>query len=170
MTSNAGEWPTGAPSGATGSSNGPALSDLEVVSIERACERLINEFFEAIDLRNDAHLHNLLTEDATYARPTDPNTVLSGRDVIRKAFESRPAGRVTRHTCSNIRITVDSATRAHGISRVVLYAGPTEPPAHAQFGFKADARQLIGEFDDEFVKTPEGWRFSSRRGRVILHT
>ena len=29
---------------------------------------------------------------------------------------------------------------------------------------------LVGEFDDEFVKTPEGWRFDSRRGRVILHT
>jgi len=53
---------------------------------------------------------------------------------------------------------------------VVLIAGPDEPAAHSQFGYKADARQLIGEFDDEFVKTPEGWRFSSRRGRVILHT
>jgi hypothetical protein len=149
---------------------GAALSDLEVLVIERACERLINEFFEAIDLRNDAHLDNLFADDATYSRPTDPNTVITGREVIRAAFESRPAGRVTRHTCSNIRITVDSADRAHGISRVVLYAGPTDPPAHAQFGYKADARQLVGEFDDEFVKTAAGWRFFSRRGRVILHT
>jgi hypothetical protein len=56
------------------------------------------------------------------------------------------------------------------VSRVVLIAGPTEPPAHAQFGFTADARQLIGEYDDEFLKTTDGWRFASRRGRVILHT
>ncbi len=146
------------------------LSDLERLAIERACERLIYEFFEAIDLRNDAHLDNLFTEDASYARPADPNTVITGRDVIRKAFESRPGGRVTRHTCSNVRITVDSAERAHGSHRVVLITGPTEPAAHPQFGFKADARQLVGEFDDEFVKTPAGWRFASRRGRVILHT
>jgi hypothetical protein len=146
------------------------LSDSEIVAIERACERLIYEFAEAIDSRNDSHLANLFTEDATYARPTDPHTIISGRDTIVKTFEARPGGRVTRHLCTNVRVTVDSATRAHSVSRVVLIAGLTEPAAHPQFGYEADARQLIGEFDDEFVKTPHGWRFSSRRGRVILHT
>jgi len=146
------------------------LSDIEVLHIERVCEKLIYEFAHAIDLRNDAHLADLFTEDATYARPTDPHTVISGRDTIVKTFEARPGGRVTRHTCSNVRITVDSPTRAHGTSSIVLYTGPNEPAPHAQFGYKADARQLVGEFDDEFVKTPQGWRFSSRRGRVILHT
>jgi hypothetical protein len=146
------------------------VSDVEALVIERACEKLIYEFAEAIDVRNDAHLANLFTEDATYARPTDPNTVISGRDTIVKTFEARPGGRVTRHVCSNVRIVVDSPTRAHGVSRVVLIAGPSEPAAHPQFGYQADTRQLIGEFDDEFVKTPQGWRFSSRRGRVILHT
>jgi hypothetical protein len=146
------------------------LSGLEVLAIERACERLIAEFFEAIDLRNEAHLHNLFTQDATYARPIEPNTVIGGRDAIVKMFEARPAGRVTRHICSNVRVTVESAERATAVSRVVLYTGPTEPPAHPQFGFKADARQLVGEFDDVFVKTAQGWRFHSRRGRVILHT
>ena len=146
------------------------LSDLDTLVIERACERLINEFFEAIDVRNDAHLHTLFTENATYARPIDPDTVISGRDTIVKMFEARPAGRVTRHTCSNVRITVESASRATAVSRVVLYSGPSEPAAHPQFGHKADARILVGEFDDVFVKTAGGWRFESRRGRVILHT
>lgn len=147
-----------------------ALSDLEVLAIERACEKLIYAFFEAIDLRNDAHLANLFTADATYARPIDPHTVISGRDTIVKTFEARPGGRVTRHLCSNVYITVDSATRAHGTHRVVLVGGPDQPDPHPQFGYKADARQLIGEFDDIFVKTDEGWRFASRRGRVLLHT
>lgn len=147
-----------------------ALSELETLAIERACEKLVYEFAEAVDLRNDRHLENLFSEDATYARPTDPNTVIRGRETIVKAFEARPGGRVTRHICTNVRITVDSETRAHGVSRVVLIAGPTEPPAHPQFGYRADARQLIGEYEDEFVKTPQGWRFASRRGRVILHT
>ncbi len=146
------------------------LSELEGLVIERACERLINEFFEAIDVRNDAHLHHLFTPDATYARPIDPNTVISGRDAIVKMFEARPGGRVTRHTCSNVRVTAESEERATAVSRVVLYTGPDDPPAHPQFGFKSDARVLVGEFDDVFVKTPQGWRFQSRRGRVILHT
>jgi len=147
-----------------------ALSDLEVLMIERACERLIHEFFEAIDVRNDSHLERLFTPDATYARPIDPHTVISGREAIVKAFIARPGGRVSRHITANVRITVESADRARGVSRVLLIAGPDEPAAHPQFGFKADARQLIGEFDDQFVKTAEGWRFASRRGRVILHT
>src|SRR5882724_7101875 len=132
-----------------------ALSDLEVLLIERACERLICEFFEAIDVRNDRHLENLFTPDATYARPIDPNTIISGREAIVKAFIARPGGRVSRHTTSNVRITVESADRARGVSRVVLIAGPDQPAAHPQFGYQADARQLIGEFDDEFVQTPE---------------
>jgi SnoaL-like protein len=146
------------------------LSDLETLVIERACERLIYEFFEAIDNRNDRHLVSLFIADCTYARPIEPNTIISGIENVVKAFEARPGGRITRHVCSNVRITVESGTRARGTHRVVLINGPNEPAAHPQFGFKADARQLIGEFDDEFVKTAEGWRFASRRGRVILHT
>jgi len=145
-------------------------TEIEVMLIERACERLINEFFEAIDLRQEAQLDNLFTEDATYARPIEPDTVISGRDAIRRMFEVRPAGRITRHTCSNVRITIESAERAVGVHRVALFMGPDQPPAHPQFGYKADARVLVGEFADVFVKTSQGWRFQSRRGRVILHT
>ena len=146
------------------------LSEIDMLLIEHACEKLIHEFAEAIDLRNDRHLEKLFTEDATYSRPIEPNTVITGRETIVNMFIARPAGRVSRHICSNVRITVDSPTRAHGVSRVMLIAGPSEPAAHPQFGHKADARQLIGEYDEEFVKTADGWRFSSRRGRVILHT
>ena len=144
-------------------------TEIETMLIERTCERLINEFFEAVDLRNEAHLDTLFTEDATYARPITPDTIINGREAIRKSFEARPGGRVGRHTCSNARITVETAERAIGVHRVVLYMGPEQSP-DPQFGYKADARVLVGEFADVFVKTAHGWRFRSRRGRVILHT
>lgn len=144
-------------------------SELESMLIERACERLITDFFEAVDLRNESQLDALFTEDATYTRPIAPDAIISGREAIRKSFEARPAGRIGRHTCSNARITVESADRATGVHCVVLYMGPEQSP-DPQFGYKADARVLIGEFTDVFVKTPHGWRFQSRRGRVILHT
>jgi hypothetical protein len=144
-------------------------TEIESMLIERACERLITEFFEAVDLRNEAHLDNLFTEDATYARPIAPDAIISGREAIRKSFEARPAGRIGRHTCSNAHINVESLDRATGTHRVVLYMGPEQSP-DPQFGYKADARVLIGEFADVFVNTPHGWRFQSRRGRVILHT
>jgi len=145
-------------------------TEIESMLIERACERLITDFFDAVDLRDEARLDQLFTEDATYARPITPDTIISGRDAIRKSFEARPAGRVGRHTCSNARITVESADRATGTHRVVLYMGPNTEAPDPAFGHKADARVLVGEFDDVFVKTADGWRFQSRRGRVILHT
>ena len=37
-------------------------------------------------------------------------------------------------------------------------------------GRKAAANQLVGRFDDEFVRTPQGWRFAGRRGRLLMHT
>ncbi len=65
-------------------------TEIETMLIERACERLINEFFETVDLRNEAHLDTLFTEDATYARPITPDTIISGRrDAPRRTFESR---------------------------------------------------------------------------------
>lgn len=144
-------------------------SEIETLVIERACERLVYAFFEAVDLRQEAQLDALFTENATYARPIAPDAIISGRDAIRKSFEARPAGRVSRHTCSNVIINVESAERATGSHRVVLYMGPEQSP-DPQFGYKADARVLVGEFRDVFVKTEHGWRFESRRGRVLLHT
>jgi hypothetical protein len=44
-----------------------------------------------------------------------------------------------------------------------------EPP-EGHFGPKADPRQLIGEFEDEFVRTEEGWRIASRCARFLMHT
>ena len=145
-----------------------ALSDIEVLGIERACERLVFEFFRCLDTRNEAGLEQVLTEDVTYARPLEPTKVITGRDVLIKAFTARPK-RFGRHLCSNMLITVDSADRAHGTHHVMLISGPEENP-DATFGYKADARQLIGEFDDQFVKTSQGWRISSRRGRIVMQT
>jgi hypothetical protein len=67
-------------------------------------------------------------------------------------------------------ITVESAERATGHHRVMLYTASTEQTAHPQLGLKSDERVLVGRFDDVFVKTPAGWRFYSRRGRVLQHT
>ena len=38
------------------------------------------------------------------------------------------------------------------------------------FGIQADPRQLVGIYEDRFVRAPEGWRFAERRGRVLYHT
>jgi len=146
------------------------LSELEILSIERACMRLVLDFAEAIDTRNWALLDEIFADDATYARPVEPDIIVSGRENIRKLFDGRPADRITQHLYSNVMIDVLSADRARGSSRVVLIAAPTGSERHPQFGHQAQAMQLVGGYKDEYVRTARGWRIHSRRGYILMHT
>jgi hypothetical protein len=146
------------------------LSDLEVLAIERHCTQLVMDFAYAIDRKEFAKLGNLFAENATYKRPVDPDILVQGRDNILRLFDSRPPDRITMHFYSNIRIEVLAADKARGSSRVTLIAGSTSNEKHPQFGHKSDPKQLYGGYEDEFVKTPQGWRIQNRRGYVELHT
>jgi hypothetical protein len=147
-----------------------ALSDTEVLAIERQCTQLVLDFAYAIDRKQFARLGDIFDEAGTYTRPIEPDILVKGRDNILRLFDSRPPDRITMHLYSNIRIDVLSATQAKGSSRVVLIAGSTNNDKHPQFGHKADSKQLYGGYDDEFVKTAQGWRILNRRGYVQLHT
>ena len=117
---------------------------MDTLTIERACERLMLDFAYYSDHQEYESLANLFATDGSMHRPNgDP---LTGYDAILQAYRSRPAGRVTRHVCSNIRITPRSADYARGITYAVVYS--------ANRNEKAEER--ISEFEDEFVRTPEG--------------
>jgi hypothetical protein len=53
---------------------------------------------------------------------------------------------------------------------VLLFMAEAGDPELPGKGRKAAASQLVGAFDDEFVRTPHGWRFAARRGRLLMHT
>ena len=141
---------------------------MDDLASERACERLVLDFAHFSDRQDYQSLAELFVPDGIMMRPSgDP---LIGREAIVKSYQSRPGGRITRHVCTNIRITVESAHRAHGLTYAVVYSANSNEPPEAHFGIKADARHLIGEFEDEFVRTAEGWRIESRRARFVMHT
>ena len=82
---------------------------------------------------------------------------LSGHGQIRayfeRAFEQVAA---TAHLLSNIEVTIDGE-RASAYSRVTAYhwLHGTDPVRAADF-------VLLGSYDDELVRTPDGWRISRR--------
>jgi hypothetical protein len=137
-------------------------------SIERACERLVVDFAYFSDRQDYESLAGLFTPNGTMVRPT--GDTLIGRAAIIQSYQSRPATRISRHVCTNIRITVESPNRAHGLTYAIVYSANANQPPEAHFGVKADPRQLIGEFEDEFVRTEEGWRIASRRARFLMNT
>jgi hypothetical protein len=145
-----------------------AMTEQEIIGVERACERLVLDFAHYSDRQDYASLASLFAEEGRMARPTgDP---LVGRAAILKSYQSRPAGRITRHICTNIRITVESSETARGLTYAIVYSASANESPDAHFGIKADSRHLVGEFEDEFIRTAEGWRFAARRARFVMHT
>lgn len=144
------------------------MSPDEILQIERACERLILDAVHYTDHRDYAAFAALFTPAGSLSRPG--GAPLIGPAAIQKSYEARPAQRLTRHLCTNIRVTVDSSERAHALTTVLLVTGNCAEPPPDHFGWSADSKQLVGEFEDEFERTAQGWRIRARQARFILHT
>jgi len=142
------------------------LTHDELASIE-ACRALILEFAARIDNNQSDTLGELMTADATFARPTMPDVIIEGRDAILASFALRPKAMVTQHLNLNIRIRLTGAATAEGHSVVMLYLASAGDELLPGKGRRAGA-PLIGTWTDSFVRTPQGWRFSARRGLVTM--
>lgn len=127
------------------------MTEAERLAIEWQCSRLIALYANLNDAAQWKELADLYTEDGVMARPSQPDTLISGRGTILAAFINRPA-RATRHVCSNMVIDVESPTSARGHSAMVLFQ-PGSPP-------------LAGSFRDRFELTGSGWRFAERLGSL----
>jgi hypothetical protein len=126
------------------------------IAAERACERLVVDFAYFSDRQEYEVLVELFAGDGVMQRPNGDRLV--GREAILKAYQARPAGRMTRHVCTNVRITIESQDRARGVTYAVVYSASAGEPAKSQ----------VGEFEDDFVRTPDGWRFQERRARFMM--
>lgn len=142
------------------------MDELDRVLAERACERLIVEYARLVDYGNAAAIADLFTEDGTW-EGTD--LVLTGRDEIRAWFERRAgvSRRVSRHVCTNVGVDVVSPDEAESVCIMLNYRhdrreGDTSLPV------PADHPKYVGELRDRFRRTPEGWRFSSRKVEVAF--
>jgi hypothetical protein len=147
---------------------GEALNTNQLLDIE-ACRALIVEFAARIDGGQTHTLGELLTADATFARPTVPDVTISGVDAILAAFAMRPKTVVSQHLNLNIRVKLTGPDTAEGHSVVMLFISSTAEELVPGKGRKAGA-PLLGTWTDKFVRTADGWRFSERRGAVTLHT
>lgn len=141
----------------------------EIQAIELACMRLVNQFAVYSDQARYDELAALFTSDGRYARPTDPANVIEGHAKLLASFRARPQDKLTRHLVTNVLIDVTSPTTAKGLSYVTQYAGSTDKPA-ATLGWQANAAQLVGEYSDEYVLTPAGWKIRQRSGKLIFTT
>lgn len=134
------------------------MNDIDRLLIERACERLVVDYCHLTDHGQAARVADLFTEDGVW---TAGESALSGRERILRGFQKRQdnTARMSRHVCSTMQIEVIDADTARGCVYLTLYRHDAEPgrtmsPLHGP--------AMVGEYRDEFRRTPDGWRFHRR--------
>lgn len=143
------------------------LNEQERMLIEHACARLVIESIVANDRQDYEAFAALFTTDGLLHRPS--GEPLCGYDEILESYRTRPRNRITRHVCTNLLVQVESAHAARGTTYVVLYSADSLQ-SDKHFGAKCDSRVLIGELEDRFKLTMDGWRIAERRASFVMHT
>ena len=143
------------------------MSTLETLSAEAACRALVLRAADAVDGGDAQGFAALFVSDGTLVRPD--GSVLQGRAAIAQTYASRDPDRLTQHLVCNQQVSVDlQAGTAKVSSKVLLWTGRHSSPSTPQ-GRPADATSQVGEFVDQLVYTPEGWRVRRRRAQFILY-
>ena len=143
-----------------------ALSAVERIEIERACERIVYEYSRSLDLGDTGGAADFFAANGSMSRPMTPDQVIEGRENIRAALLTRPKSLLTKHLATNVMIQVDSRDAAHGISYLTMIA--TTPPADAKPPFASAGPIYFGEFKDRFVREGGAWKFLERRGSIQM--
>ena len=137
------------------------MTEEERRAIEQDCERLIKQYVNLNDAQDWPAVAALYTEDARFARPSQPGVFIEGRQAILDSFLAR-AARAQRHVIANTVVDVDDADHARAFSVIVLYMG--DAADDGGLPVQDPKSPLIGTFTDRLVRTAEGWRFAERVG------
>lgn len=145
------------------------LTDAEIQAAESACHALAIDYAEIVDAQDYPRLREIFAEDVIFARPTDPSNPIHGVENVIANFQSRPRNRLTQHFVMNIRVRFESSTTASGSCRILLYMSDVSEPETVE-GRQAVPKQIIGVYQDRYIRTKNGWRISERRGKTVFHT
>jgi hypothetical protein len=133
-----------------------ALSDLERLQIRVALEDLNTAFCYHLDHNEVGALLDLFVEDVYY---THASRVSRGKAELAQVFRSRSATkpRTARHLYSGLKVEIESATRARGMSVCMTFGQYGEPP------LSPATPTLVADFVDVYVRGDDGkWRFQER--------
>jgi len=142
------------------------MDETQRMGIEAACRRLVLQAAAFADAHRPAELAALFSADAVLVRPNA--APLHGPEAIHEAYTNRAPERISRHLVTGTLVEVLSADEAHAKSTVLLWLGSTDDPAGPKG--RPVREQVLGEFDDRFVRTAAGWRIARRDARFVLHT
>ena len=126
--------------------------------IERECARIVTLYCHYVDHGEAARIADLFTKDGVW---TGPGVRMDGEDQLRKGFQARQdnTARMSRHVCNNLLVDVIDEDNATGTVYLTLYRHDGEEDRSFS---PIEGPVLVGEYQDRFVRTAEGWRFAER--------
>jgi ketosteroid isomerase-like protein len=132
---------------------------IEKMVIERECERLVTLYCHYVDHGEAAKIADLFTEDGTWK---SPEITMAGRDQIRAGFQGRQdrKERMSRHVCNNLLVHIVNENEATGTVYITLYRHDGK---EGRSFSPLNGPEMVGEYQDRYLKTKEGWRFASRK-------
>lgn len=143
------------------------IAMLERHIAESACRDVVRRAALKLDANDLDGFASLFTSDAVVVRPgKEP---LRGVDALIASYRARPATHLTRHLVAGSVIDLRGPDEAHAISNVLLWTA-TPDESSGPFGRRAQARQVVGEFEDTLRLCSDGlWRIAHRQARFVLH-
>jgi hypothetical protein len=114
------------------------------------------EFWYRVDHQNGDGVADLFTEDGVYSIAGGRN---AGRAAIAASYVARAARgpRVSRHVHSNLRLTVESPSRARAVSILTLWARDGEAPLALTLPVS------VSDVHDAYIKGDDDvWRIEHR--------
>jgi SnoaL-like domain len=142
-----------------------ALSDLDRLLIEREIGRMAVQYTHWVDFGHAERIIDLFVADGIWH---DGQQAYEGHAAIRAWFRKRQemTQRTSRHVLSNHLIDIRDRDHASGTVYFVLYRHDGDP---AQAVRPLDRQPaIVGEYRDEYVRTPQGWRIRTRRAMTTF--
>lgn len=135
-----------------------------LIELEAVCTRLCNAFAYHLDHGEFDALAALFAPDGVFDRN---GTRLEGRAAILDAYAKRPQA-TTVHLMMNFHLIEAGETELRGsVNSLVLHAMGVSDEV---LKFDPMGAMRVLEFEDRYVLTDDGWRFSYRGPRPILES
>lgn len=139
-----------------------AMTEDERLRSEQACARLCHDFAAAVDARQYDAFVALFAADGVFDRAGQAS---HGHAEIRRFLDARPADRVTRHVCTNIRIDLTGLDSGTGSCYALVFQAQSPDAAVQPLPTPVP---MVVEYHDDYQCGPQGWRFRHRRVKIIF--
>jgi len=142
------------------------MTELDRLQAESACRHIVLAAARAVDDQDYPALAALFAPEGELVRPGGQPLV--GPAAILASYAAKDPERLTQHIVCNHVVTADSDTAARSRCTVILWSSRRSEELTPK-GRKADPLQQVGEIEDEFVKTAEGWKIRRRRAWFTMY-